>query len=89
MFNRRRSTYRVRPSIVLLIVSFVVGYFFGSSNAVKDSNSVSRSTLDTEVANAQKSSYDAGCTEGRKAGLDEGYKSGYTQGTEYGEKPHS
>jgi len=82
--------------IILLIIAFAVGYFLGHSNAkekivyqtkteyIKDPNSVSKSTLDTEVSDAKKTSYDAGYAEGRKTGVDEGYKSGYTQGTEYG-----
>jgi flagellar biosynthesis/type III secretory pathway protein FliH len=82
--------------IILLIIAFAVGYFFGHSNAKekivyqtkteyeKDPDSVSKSTLDKEVSDTKRTSYDAGYAEGRKIGIDEGYKSGYTQGTEYG-----
>ena len=80
----------------LLVIAFITGYFFGSSKAkekivyqpkteyINDPNSVPKSTLDTEVANAKENSYNTGYAEGRKAGIDEGYKSGYIQGTEYG-----
>jgi flagellar biosynthesis/type III secretory pathway protein FliH len=96
----------------MLIIALAVGYYFGHTNAkekivyqtkteyINDPNSVPKSTLDLEVANAKKSSYNAGYAEGRKVGisegrevgtgegrkigLDEGYKSGYIQGTEYG-----
>ncbi|MHB9293915.1 hypothetical protein Holit_03034 [Hollandina sp. SP2] len=82
--------------VILLIIAFGSGYYFGHTNIkekiiyqpkteyVKDPNSVSKSVLDSEVANAKESSYNVGYAEGRKIGIDEGYKSGYTQGTEYG-----
>jgi flagellar biosynthesis/type III secretory pathway protein FliH len=94
--------------VILSIIAFALGYYFGHINVnvkvrekivyqpkteyIKDPNSVSISVLDSEVANAKKSSYDAGYAEGRKigidegkrVGIDEGYKSGYIQGTEYG-----
>ena len=83
-------------TVVLIIIVFIIGYFIGNSNVkerivyqprteyIKDPNSVPKSTLDSEVANARRNSYNAGYAEGRKVGIDEGYKSGYTQGTEYG-----
>jgi len=56
---------------------------------VKDPDSITRSTLDSEVVKARDNSYKTGYTEGRKTGIDEGYesgyKSGYMQGTEYGQ----
>jgi flagellar biosynthesis/type III secretory pathway protein FliH len=81
---------------VILFIAFAVGYFFGNTNAeekivyqpkteyIKDPDSVSRSVLASELADAKRSSYNAGYVEGRKTGADEGYKSGYIQGTEYG-----
>jgi len=80
------------------VVIFFIGYAIGHSSArveekivyqtkteyTKDPDSVSKSTLDSEVSKAKKASYDSGYTDGRKVGIDEGYKSGYTQGTEYG-----
>jgi flagellar biosynthesis/type III secretory pathway protein FliH len=80
------------------IIIFIIGYSIGRSGVkteekivyktkteyVNDPNSVPRSTLNSEVANAKKVSFDSGYAEGRKAGLDDGYRSGYTQGTEYG-----
>jgi flagellar biosynthesis/type III secretory pathway protein FliH len=98
----------MKKVVILLIISFAVGYYFGHINVnekivyqpkteyIKDPNSVSKSVLDSEVANAKKNSYNAGYTEGRKTGMDagytegrkigigEGYKLGYVQGTEYG-----
>jgi flagellar biosynthesis/type III secretory pathway protein FliH len=86
----------IKKSVIFLIISFIIGYYFGQTNAkeviiyepkteyIKDPNSVPKSTLDLELANAKKSSYNAGYAEGRKTGMDEGYKSGYIQGTEYG-----
>jgi flagellar biosynthesis/type III secretory pathway protein FliH len=82
--------------ILLLVIAFAVGYYFGHTNTkekivyqpkteyIRDPDSVSESTLNSEVANAKRSSYDAGYAEGQKAGMDEGYEAGYTQGTEYG-----
>jgi flagellar biosynthesis/type III secretory pathway protein FliH len=82
--------------VVVLLIVFAAGYFFGNANVeekivyqpkieyIKDPDSVSKSVLDSEVANVKKISYDAGYAEGRKTGIDEGYKSGYIQGTEYG-----
>jgi hypothetical protein len=79
-----------------LLITFAVGYFFGNTNAeekivyqpkteyIKDPDSVAKSVLDSEVADAKKSSYNAGYAEVRKTGADEDYKSGYIQGTEYG-----
>jgi flagellar biosynthesis/type III secretory pathway protein FliH len=88
----------MRRVVILLIIAFAVGYYFGHTNTkekivyrpkteyIKDPNSVPKSTLDSEVANAKKSSYNAGYAEGRKAGANEGHKSGYTQGMEEGRK---
>jgi flagellar biosynthesis/type III secretory pathway protein FliH len=84
--------------VVSLVIVFIIGYFFGSSNAKekiayqprteykKDPDSVPKSTMESEIAKAKQDSYNAGYEEGRKIGIDEGYKSGYTQGTEYGQK---
>jgi len=80
------------------LIVFFLGYYFGHSSArveekvvyqtkteyTKDPNSVSKSTLESELSKAKKTAYDSGYTEGLKVGRDEGYKSGYTQGTEYG-----
>jgi flagellar biosynthesis/type III secretory pathway protein FliH len=88
----------MKTIVILLIVAFAVGYYLGEkgdtgekevvyqtkTEYVNDPNSVSRSVLDSEVANAKRSSFNAGYEEGRKIGIDEGYKSGYVQGTEYG-----
>jgi flagellar biosynthesis/type III secretory pathway protein FliH len=84
--------------IVFLGIVFGAGYFFGHTNAkekivyrpkteyIKDPDSVPKSTLDSEVANVKKSSYNAGYTEGRKAGVNEGHESGYMKGMEEGRK---
>jgi flagellar biosynthesis/type III secretory pathway protein FliH len=84
--------------VILLIIA--VGYYFGHSNVnekivyepkieyIKDPNSVSKSVLDSEVANAKKSSYNAGYTEGRRTGYTEGrnigMEEGYTEGRNIG-----
>jgi hypothetical protein len=82
--------------VVIVLIAFALGYYFGDTGTeetivyqpkteyIKDPDSVPRSVLDSEVAGAKKSSYNAGYAEGRKTGIDEGYKSGYIQGTEYG-----
>ena len=76
--------------LLFMIFFTALGYFIcymtnkDKINYIADPNSVSRSTLESNVTNAQKQSYSAGYEEGRKVGLDEGYKSGYTEGTEYG-----
>jgi flagellar biosynthesis/type III secretory pathway protein FliH len=82
------------PFLLILFagIGFFIGYRMNKEEIVyqtkveyvADPNTVSKSTLESEVANAKKQSYNAGYTEGRKIGLDDGYKSGYTQGTEYG-----
>jgi len=83
--------------IVWSVIVFVAGYFIGTGNAkervvyqtkteyVKEPNSVTKSTLDTEVKKAKDDSYKTGYAEGRKIGIEEGYRSGYAQGTEYGQ----
>jgi flagellar biosynthesis/type III secretory pathway protein FliH len=82
--------------VILLIIAFVIGYFFGRANAkenvvyqtkteyINDPNSVPKSTLDSEIANAKKSSYNAGYAEGRKVGIGEGRKTGLDEGREVG-----
>ncbi|MDR0473165.1 MAG: hypothetical protein LBH43_05800 [Treponema sp.] len=77
---------------VLVVIAFLVGYYFGGSNAeekivyqprveyVNDPNSVTKAAMETEVSNARRTGYE----EGRRAGIGEGYNSGYIQGTEYG-----
>jgi flagellar biosynthesis/type III secretory pathway protein FliH len=86
--------------VILIVAFFAIGYFIGHANVkektvyqtkteyiteyIKDPNTVPKSTLDSEVADAKKSSYNAGYAEGRKTGIEEGYNSGYVQGTEYG-----
>lgn len=100
--------------VIIFVVVFFIGYAIGHSEVkvketivyqpkteyIKDPNSVSKSTLNSEVTKAKQSSYNAGYaegrkigrneghtlgyTEGREIGIDEGYKSGYIQGTEYG-----
>ena len=82
--------------VVLIIIVFVIGYFVGKNNADEkivyqpsieyrnDPNSVSKTTLETEVAKVRIESYDSGYAEGRRVGLNEGYESGFVQGTENG-----
>jgi flagellar biosynthesis/type III secretory pathway protein FliH len=86
----------MKTVVILLIISFTIGFYFGRTNTnekiiyqpkieyIKDPNSVSKSTLESEVANAKKSSYDAGYLEGRKIGTAEGQKIGATEGRKIG-----
>ncbi|MDR2094174.1 MAG: hypothetical protein LBP76_01485 [Treponema sp.] len=90
--------------IVLLIAIFGIGYYVGHSTAeekivyqptteyIKDPDSVSKSTLNSEVSNAKKVSYNEGYAQGLKVGKGEGYAQGleigkdegYAQGLEVG-----
>jgi flagellar biosynthesis/type III secretory pathway protein FliH len=86
----------MKKVVISLIVAFAVGYYFGHINVnekivyqpkieyIKDPNSVSKSVLDSEVANAKKSSYNAGYAEGRKTGMEVGYAEGRETGMEEG-----
>jgi flagellar biosynthesis/type III secretory pathway protein FliH len=94
--NGEKYMKRALGIIILSIAAFAGGYYLGRSTAkerivyqpkteyIKDPDSVLKSTLNSEIANAKKISYNDGYTQGLKVGKDEGYKSGYIQGTEYG-----
>ena len=84
--------------VVLIPIAFVMGAIIGNSNVKekivyqtrieyrKDPDTVPKSTRDTEVANAKKTSYESGYSIGQKNGTDEGYKSGYVEGHSVGQK---
>ena len=86
----------MKKAIALAIIAFTAGILIGYYNTEEkivyqtrveyrnDPNAISKSTLDTEVANARTTSYRSGYAEGRKIGINEGYSSGYAEGRTVG-----
>ena len=77
---------------VFFTIGFIVGgYYTGEkiiyetqTKYITDPSSVTKATMNSEIAKTKEISYNAGYSEGLKTGIDEGYESGYSQGKEHG-----
>ncbi len=89
--QNRRYDVKGKKIIVLVVISFIIGYNIGKANVRerivyqpkieyrKDPDSVPKSALDKAISDGHKATETA-----RKVSFDEGYESGFTQGIEHG-----